>query len=186
LIFQTRTIFNNFLKYPFNYWKFTIFCLKLKSMSFSSFCFSSPIGLLHLELSEHGLRSCRFVEEVLSDEIHHTAEVQSIKLMLEVYFESGIWQDYPTDPSVGSPFQQQVWSELRKIPTGSSVTYAEIAQRLKMPKAAQAVGNANGANPILLFNPCHRVIGASGKLVGYSGGLWRKEWLLAKEGATLF
>jgi methylated-DNA-[protein]-cysteine S-methyltransferase len=126
------------------------------------------------------------VEEVFSDEIHHTAEVQSIKLMLEVYFESGIWQDYPTDPSVGSPFQQQVWSELRKIPTGSSVTYAEIAQRLKMPKAAQAVGNANGANPILLFNPCHRVIGASGKLVGYSGGLWRKEWLLAKEGATLF
>jgi methylated-DNA-[protein]-cysteine S-methyltransferase len=75
---------------------------------------------------------------------------------------------------------------LRKIPTGSSVTYAEIAQRLKMPKAAQAVGNANGQNPILLFNPCHRVIGASGKLVGYSGGLWRKEWLLAKEGATLF
>jgi methylated-DNA-[protein]-cysteine S-methyltransferase len=126
------------------------------------------------------------VEEVLSDEIHHATEVQSIKSMLEVYFESGLWQDYPTDPSVGTPFQQQVWSELRKIPTGSSVTYAEIAQRLKMPKAAQAVGNANGQNPILLFNPCHRVIGASGKLVGYSGGLWRKEWLLAKEGATLF
>jgi len=155
-------------------------------MSISSFYFSSPIGLLHLELSDQGLRSCRFVEEVLSDEIHHAAEVQSIKSMLEVYFESGIWQDYPTDPSVGTPFQQQVWSELRKIPTGSSVTYAEIAQRLKMPKAAQAVGNANGQNPILLFNPCHRVIGASGKLVGYSGGLWRKEWLLAKEGATLF
>jgi methylated-DNA-[protein]-cysteine S-methyltransferase len=126
------------------------------------------------------------MEEVLEEEIHHAAEVQSIKSMLEVYFESGIWHDYPTDPSVGTPFQQQVWSELRKIPTGSSVTYAEIAQRLKMPKAAQAVGNANGQNPILLFNPCHRVIGASGKLVGYSGGLWRKEWLLAKEGATLF
>jgi methylated-DNA-[protein]-cysteine S-methyltransferase len=126
------------------------------------------------------------VEEVLSDEIHHAAEVQSIKSMLAEYFESGLWQDYPTDPSVGTLFQQKVWSELRKIPTGSSVTYAEIAQRLKMPKAAQAVGNANGQNPILLFNPCHRVIGASGKLVGYSGGLWRKEWLLAKEGATLF
>jgi methylated-DNA-[protein]-cysteine S-methyltransferase len=126
------------------------------------------------------------VEEVFSDEIHQAVEVQSIKSMLEVYFESGIWQDYPTDPSIGTPFQQQVWSELRKIPTGSSVTYSEIAQRLKMPKAAQAVGNANGQNPILLFNPCHRVIGASGKLVGYSGGLWRKEWLLAKEGATLF
>jgi methylated-DNA-[protein]-cysteine S-methyltransferase len=126
------------------------------------------------------------VEEILSDEIHHAVEVQSIKSMLAVYFESGLWQGYPTDSSVGTPFQQQVWSELRKIPTGSSVTYAEIAQRLNMPKAAQAVGNANGQNPILLFNPCHRVIGASGKLVGYSGGLWRKEWLLAKEGATLF
>jgi methylated-DNA-[protein]-cysteine S-methyltransferase len=155
-------------------------------MSISSFYYSSPIGILHLLLSDLGLQACLFVEEVLSDEIHHDSEVQSIKSMLEVYFESGIWQEYPTDPSIGTPFQQQVWSELRKIPTGSSVTYAEIAQRLKMPKAAQAVGNANGQNPILLFNPCHRVIGASGKLVGYSGGLWRKEWLLAKEGATLF
>ena len=155
-------------------------------MSISSFYYSSPIGILHLLLSDLGLQACLFVEEVLSDEIHHDSEVQSIKSMLEVYFESGIWQEYPTDPSIGTPFQQQVWGELRKIPTGSSVTYAEIAQRLKMPKAAQAVGNANGQNPILLFNPCHRVIGASGKLVGYSGGLWRKEWLLAKEGATLF
>jgi methylated-DNA-[protein]-cysteine S-methyltransferase len=155
-------------------------------MSISSFYYSSPIGILHLLLSDLGLQACLFVEEVLSDEIHHDSEVQSIKSMLEVYFESGIWQEYPTDPSIGTPFQQQVWGELRKISTGSSVTYAEIAQRLKMPKAAQAVGNANGQNPILLFNPCHRVIGASGKLVGYSGGLWRKEWLLAKEGATLF
>ena len=122
-------------------------------MSISSFYYSSPIGILHLLLSDLGLQACLFVEEVLSDEIHHDSEVQSIKSMLEVYFESGIWQEYPTDPSIGTPFQQQVWSELRKIPTGSSVTYAEIAQRLKMPKAAQAVGNANGQNPILLFNP---------------------------------
>jgi methylated-DNA-[protein]-cysteine S-methyltransferase len=75
---------------------------------------------------------------------------------------------------------------LTEIPAGSTATYAEIAKRLEMPKGAQAVGNANGQNPILLFYPCHRVIGSTGKLVGYSGGLWRKEWLLAKEGATLF
>jgi methylated-DNA-[protein]-cysteine S-methyltransferase len=155
-------------------------------MFVSSFYYSSPIGVLHLLLSDQGLQSCTFSEAISTERIEHPAEVQQIKQILTEYFDSGTLTSFPTDPSIGTEFQRQVWSELRKIPAGSSVTYAEIAQRLKTPKAAQAVGNANGQNPILLFNPCHRVIGSSGKLVGYSGGLWRKEWLLAKEGATLF
>jgi methylated-DNA-[protein]-cysteine S-methyltransferase len=155
-------------------------------MKVSSFYYSSPIGVLHLLLSDQGLQSCSFVEEISEDINKHPSEVQQIKEILESYFKMGVIQDFPIDSSIGTPFQQQVWSELRKIPEGSTVSYAEIAQRIKMPKAAQAVGNANGQNPILLFNPCHRVIGSTGKLVGYSGGLWRKEWLLAKEGATLF
>jgi methylated-DNA-[protein]-cysteine S-methyltransferase len=155
-------------------------------MSLSTFHISSPIGTLRLVLSDLGLQSCYFVEEESEESVVHPTKVQLIKGLLKTYFESGILPNFPADPTIGTPFQQRVWEELRKIPSGSSVTYAEIAQRLKMPKAAQAVGNANGQNPILLFNPCHRVIGASGKLVGYSGGLWRKEWLLAKEGATLF
>ena len=97
-----------------------------------------------------------------------------------------VLQEYQIDPSVGTLFQQKVWAALREIPTGTTATYAEIAKRLEMPKGAQAVGNANGQNPILLFHPCHRVIGSTGKPVGYSGGLCRTESLLAKEPATLF
>ncbi|MFD3407979.1 methylated-DNA--[protein]-cysteine S-methyltransferase [Aquirufa sp. HETE-83D] len=155
-------------------------------MSVSSFYFISPIGNLHLLLSDQGLLSCSFVDEVSNDLILHPTEVQEIKGILQVYFDTGDLAYFPMDPAIGTPFQQRVWEALREIPTGSTVTYAEIAKRLEIPKAAQAVGNANGQNPILLFNPCHRVIGSTGKLVGYSGGLWRKEWLLAKEGATLF
>jgi methylated-DNA-[protein]-cysteine S-methyltransferase len=155
-------------------------------MDNSLFNFSSPIGILRLELADAGLRSCTFVEEDGTARENHPVEIQQIKGYLQTYFETGILQNYRIDPSIGTAFQQKVWSALSEIPAGSTATYAEIAKRLAMPKGAQAVGNANGQNPILLFIPCHRVIGSTGKLVGYSGGLWRKEWLLAKEGATLF
>ncbi len=155
-------------------------------MSISTFHFLSPIGLLQVRLSDDGLQACHFVTAELDEVIVHHAEVQQIRDLLNSYFESGQLPHYPIDPAIGTSFQLSVWAELRKIPAGSSVSYAEIAKRLNRPKAAQAVGNANGQNPVLLFNPCHRVIGAAGNLVGYSGGLWRKEWLLAKEGATLF
>ena len=155
-------------------------------MTISTFYFSSPIGILHIQLSDDGLRSCSFVEQVQAEIIEHETEVQEIITLLQAYFESGNLAPFPIDPKVGTPFQQRVWQELKNIPKGQTASYLDIAKRLKMPKAAQAVGNANGQNPILLFHPCHRVIGSTGKLVGYSGGLWRKEWLLAKEGATLF
>jgi methylated-DNA-[protein]-cysteine S-methyltransferase len=155
-------------------------------MAISTFYFSSPIGILHVQLSDDGLQSCSFVEQALSEVIEHPAEAQQIKDLLKSYFESGNLAPFPIDPKVGTPFQQSVWQQLKNIPKGQTVSYLDIAKRLKMPKAAQAIGNANGQNPILLFHPCHRVIGSTGKLVGYSGGLWRKEWLLAKEGATLF
>ena len=155
-------------------------------MLHSEFYFSSPIGILRLELADAGLRSCTFVEEEGTVKENHPIDIQQIKGILVSYFETGRLQPYPIDPSIGTPFQQKVWTALKEIPTGSTVTYAEIAKRLDMPKGAQAVGNANGQNPVLLFHPCHRVVGSTGNLVGYSGGLWRKEWLLAKEGATLF
>jgi methylated-DNA-[protein]-cysteine S-methyltransferase len=155
-------------------------------MLHSVFYFSSPIGILRLELTDAGLRSCIFVEEEGTANENHSIDIQQIKEILQTYFETGFLQEFPIDPTIGTPFQQKVWTALKDIPSGSTATYAEIAKRLEMPKGAQAVGNANGQNPILLFHPCHRVIGSTGKLVGYSGGLWRKEWLLAKEGATLF
>jgi methylated-DNA-[protein]-cysteine S-methyltransferase len=83
--------------------------------------------------------------------------------------------------SAGTPFQQVVWEKLREIPYGETITYGELAQQIGDPDAARAVGTANGANPISVIIPCHRVIGGTGKLVGYAGGLWRKQWLLEHE-----
>jgi methylated-DNA-[protein]-cysteine S-methyltransferase len=83
----------------------------------------------------------------------------------------------------GSPFQRRVWDELRTIPRGTTVTYAELAARIGMPRAARAVGAAVARNPISIVVPCHRVVGADGSLTGYAGGVERKRALLALEGA---
>lgn len=83
----------------------------------------------------------------------------------------------------GTTFQQRVWRELMRIPYGHVVSYREVACRLGHPRAVRAVGQAVGANPLTIFVPCHRVVGADGSLVGYASGLERKQWLLAREGA---
>jgi methylated-DNA-[protein]-cysteine S-methyltransferase len=84
----------------------------------------------------------------------------------------------------GTAFQRGVWETLPTIPAGETLSYAELAVRIGRPTAVRAVGLANGANPIALVLPCHRVIGANGALTGYGGGLHRKRWLLAHEGAA--
>ncbi|HEY1353238.1 MAG TPA: methylated-DNA--[protein]-cysteine S-methyltransferase [Ktedonobacteraceae bacterium] len=85
----------------------------------------------------------------------------------------------------GTPFQLSVWEELYCIPYGQTRTYAQIASAIGCPKAARAVGAANGANPVAVIVPCHRVIGSDGALTGYGGGLYVKAWLLALEGVVL-
>jgi methylated-DNA-[protein]-cysteine S-methyltransferase len=87
--------------------------------------------------------------------------------------------------AAGTPFQQRVWAVLRTIPAGRTLSYLDVARRLHAAEAVRAVGAANGRNPIAIVVPCHRVIGAAGQLVGYGGGLDRKRWLLAHEGAPL-
>jgi methylated-DNA-[protein]-cysteine S-methyltransferase len=82
----------------------------------------------------------------------------------------------------GTAFQRQMWTALVEIPLGETTTYAQLAQRLGRPSAVRAVGAANGANPIAVVVPCHRVIGTNGALTGYGGGVERKRWLLAHEG----
>lgn len=84
----------------------------------------------------------------------------------------------------GTGFQQRVWQALCKIPFGQTRSYGEIAAAIGRPSASRAVGAANGKNPIWIIVPCHRVIGASGQLTGYAGGLDAKRWLLAHEGAA--
>ncbi len=81
----------------------------------------------------------------------------------------------------GTPFQRRVWAALRTIPAGTTVSYGRLASTLGQPAASRAVGLANGANPIGIVVPCHRVIGSDGTLTGYGGGLARKRWLLAHE-----
>ncbi len=90
--------------------------------------------------------------------------------------------DLPLDLSLGTQFQQQVWRELQKIKLGETISYAILAERIGNPKAYRAVANANGKNPFSLIIPCHRVIASDGKLGGYTGGLDKKEYLLALEG----
>lgn len=87
----------------------------------------------------------------------------------------------------GTPFQQEVWRQLRQIPYGETITYQELANRIGKPKAVRAVGAANGANPLSIVVPCHRVIGSNGKLVGFGGGLDVKRALLDLEmyGSTI-
>jgi len=82
----------------------------------------------------------------------------------------------------GTPFQKQVWQALRRIPPGTTISYGQLAKRIGEAAAVRAVGAANGANPVAVIVPCHRVIGSNGKLTGYGGGLDRKRWLLAHEG----
>jgi len=84
----------------------------------------------------------------------------------------------------GTPFQQRVWKQLRRIPYGKTTNYGEIAKRLRRPTASRAVGAANGQNPIWIVIPCHRVIGKNGTLTGYGGGLPNKQALLELEGAV--
>ena len=104
---------------------------------------------------------------------------------LEAYFAGDLESfDLELRPA-GTDFQRSVWHQLSQIPFGEVTTYGEIARRVGRPSAARAVGAANGANPIAIVVPCHRVIGADGTLTGYGGGMWRKHWLLAHEGRML-
>jgi methylated-DNA-[protein]-cysteine S-methyltransferase len=111
------------------------------------------------------------------------ARLAPVLAQLREYF-AGVRRgfDLPLKPA-GTAFQLAVWTALRQIPYGETISYAELARRIGNPKAVRAVGLANGANPISIIVPCHRVIGADGRLVGYGGGLNIKERLLALEGA---
>jgi methylated-DNA-[protein]-cysteine S-methyltransferase len=107
----------------------------------------------------------------------------SLLKTLNAYFEGDI--DALTDVRIatgGTPFQRTVWNALRTVQPGITITYGQLAARLGFTGASRAVGAANGANPIAIVVPCHRVIGANGMLTGYGGGLTRKQWLLDHEG----
>ncbi len=104
--------------------------------------------------------------------------------MLRAYFAGDVAAiDAVRVETAGTSFQRQVWQALRDIPAGRTISYGELARRIGQPAASRAVGLANGANPVGIVVPCHRVIGANGALTGYGGGVDRKRWLLVHEGA---
>ncbi len=112
----------------------------------------------------------------------HPINVEAVR-QLRAYFAGELREfDLPLDLQ-GTDFQLRVWRQLERIPYGETRSYSQIAAAIGAPQAVRAVGAANGANPIPIVVPCHRVIGASGKLVGYGGGLPLKKRLLALEGA---
>ena len=105
------------------------------------------------------------------------------RLALEAYFGGELRAVEPLKTAThGTPFQREVWSALRRIPSGRTLSYGALATKIGRPAAVRAVGLANGANPIAIVVPCHRVIGANAALTGYGGGLERKRWLLDHEG----
>ncbi|HEV7230833.1 MAG TPA: methylated-DNA--[protein]-cysteine S-methyltransferase [Bacteroidia bacterium] len=111
-----------------------------------------------------------------------TSDMLSLcRLQLDEYFggKRTVF-DVPLDLQ-GTEFQVRVWNELLRIPFGETVSYLHIANALGDPKSTRAVGNANGKNPVPVIVPCHRIIGAGGSLVGYSGGIEKKKWLLEFE-----
>jgi methylated-DNA-[protein]-cysteine S-methyltransferase len=151
--------------------------------------FDSPLGVLEITGSERGVSSVAFVAARpagKSAPADGAAEpLIACRRQIDEYFR-GLRTafDLPLDLG-GTPFQLEVWRRLRLVPFGATTTYGAIAAAMKRPGAARAVGGANHRNPISIIIPCHRVVGGGGSLVGYGGGLWRKERLLDHERSVL-
>ncbi|MDW5551263.1 methylated-DNA--[protein]-cysteine S-methyltransferase [Methanosarcina sp.] len=146
----------------------------------------SPIGPILLAGDEKGLRHLNFLKskkiiEVPADWIENKKFFREVARQLEDYF-SGKLQSFNLELAPeGTDFQKSVWKALCEIPYGETRTYKEIAVSIGKPKAYRAVGLANNRNPVAIIVPCHRVIGADGKLTGYASGLDIKEFLLRLE-----
>ena len=150
-----------------------------------------PIGEILLVFEGENIRALDFSD--YEDRMHrllklHYGKVNltsghtPIRKQIEAYFEGDLKAitRIPVQ-TAGTTFQREVWKALTTIPPGTIKTYGEIASTIERPKAVRAVGAANGANPVGIVVPCHRVIGANGSLTGYGGGMDRKKWLLAHE-----
>lgn len=146
----------------------------------------SPVGGLRLHSDGNSLTRIEFDAEPSEDD-GRDAVLEEASGQLRAYFTGRRTEfELPLAPH-GTVFQRSVWSVLEEIPSGTTVSYGQIAARLNLERgASRAVGAANGANPIPIVVPCHRVIGASGTLTGYGGGLDRKRTLLALESPGLF
>lgn len=143
---------------------------------------TSPLGTIKVSATDGGITSALFTDENgVSD--NHPHLLLAAAQLDEYFANKRNTFDLPLAHE-GTDFQMRVWNELLKLPFGKTTTYLAMAKQLGDEKVIRAAASANGKNPIAIIIPCHRVIGSDGKLTGYAGGLWRKEWLLKHEGAT--
>jgi methylated-DNA-[protein]-cysteine S-methyltransferase len=158
---------------------------------------ASPIGdlliavdtnqrLRVLDFADHEPRMRRLLQRQYGDVALAEAQAPaSVRQPIAAYFDGDITAiDAIPVETGGTPFQRAVWAALRTIPAGATLSYAGLARQIGRPAAVRAVGMANGANPVGIVVPCHRVIGADAALTGYGGGIERKRWLLEHEGAA--
>jgi methylated-DNA-[protein]-cysteine S-methyltransferase len=146
-------------------------------------CFESPLGALTVEVSDAGVHRIAFDRGPPGQAGAHPL-LARVRDQLDAYFNGQQHSfDLPLAPQ-GTGFQQRVWQALLTVDYGRTCSYAAIAAAIEAPRAVRAVGAANGRNPIAIVIPCHRVIGSSGRLTGYSAGLSRKEALLQLEAGT--
>jgi len=148
------------------------------------FYYNTKIGRIGIEENGTAITKLNFINKEVQEEIieeHETALLKEAIKQLNEYFDGKRKSfDLPLEPK-GTEFQNKVWNALKEIPFGETRSYGEIAKIIGNEKASRAVGMANNKNPIAIIVPCHRVIGANGKLVGYAGGLDLKEKLLKLE-----
>ena len=141
--------------------------------------YESEVGLLEITANQEGITSVIFVDE--RQEENKNEMIEQCINELDEYFK-GKEKSLRSRCLRREQHFKNVWDALYTIPYGVSASYLDVAEKVGNTKAVRAIGGANSRNPISIIVPCHRVIGKSGKLVGYAGGLWRKEWLLKHEG----
>jgi methylated-DNA-[protein]-cysteine S-methyltransferase len=146
-----------------------MFCSKL----------NTPIGLLWIKSTADTLTFIGFDADEVDENPGELTELA--KHQMEEYFlGKRLSFDFSVEQE-GTDFQQQVWKELLNVLPGKPISYAALSKKMNNPLAIRAIASANARNKLMIAIPCHRIIGSTGELVGYAGGLWRKQWLLAHE-----
>ncbi len=142
---------------------------------------NTPLGIANINGDENGVASVSILndEQQVSNVIPEV--LQDCVFQLDEYFKSKRQEFSLKLNPVGTDFQKKVWHQLETIPFGKSISYLELSKQIGDVKAIRAAASANGKNPLWIIVPCHRVIGSDGSLVGYAGGLGRKQWLLNHE-----
>ena len=145
----------------------------------------TPLGIAAITGDENGVSKISILDEDAALSQFIPEELIEAVAQLNDYFEGKRQTfDFKLNPA-GTDFQKKVWNALLEIPFGTTVSYMEQSMKLGDVKAIRAIASANGKNPLWIVVPCHRVVGTSGSLTGYAGGLWRKKWLLEHENPSL-